>query len=82
VCCRVICTSTNDERQQFLLIFVQVFRHAIEVARRESSSRVMLRHLEGAIKEIFSSSLLPTIKGLCAQVNSDYSSHKSPLEPV
>ncbi len=48
--------------------WMQVFRHAVDIARRESSARVMLRHLESAIKEIFSSALLPTIKGLCAQV--------------
>ena len=47
---------------------MQVFRHAIDVARRENCERVMMRHLEGAIKEIFASALLPTIRGLCAQV--------------
>ena len=46
---------------------LQVFRHAIDVARRDSSPRVILRHIELAIKEIFSSALLPTIKGLAAQ---------------
>jgi hypothetical protein len=45
----------------------QVFRHAIDIARRDSSPRVLLRHIELAIKEIFSSALLPTIKGLAQQ---------------
>ena len=48
-------------------LLLQVCRHAIEIARRSSSARVTLRHLEAAIKEIVSSALLPTIKGLCAQ---------------
>jgi Cdc6-like AAA superfamily ATPase len=48
-------------------LLLQVCRHAIEIARRSSSARVTLRHLEAAIKEIFSSALLPTIKGLAAQ---------------
>jgi Cdc6-like AAA superfamily ATPase len=61
-CASKVAAVSGDVRKS-----LQVLRHSIDIARRDNSARVMLRHLEGAIKETFSSALLPTIRGLCAQ---------------